>query len=147
MKVLGIEVLRWECNETGSAMVGKVQEHSIVLSRLEDTSTSDSSRISTEDGEIVLWSYILSRVVDNTPNIHIITLCGSGLIVQGPTQGVLRTIHGIIVRKHDDVLGLVPVTHQDLVGVACVGLVTVVPEAIGAGHEDGELLGTHACRK
>ena len=68
------------------------------------------------------------------------TLCG-WLVEQLTWEWVLFAVGNIIVREHDDLVLWDTVLLQDLVGVASVGLMSVVIESIGTSNDDSPVVG------
>jgi hypothetical protein len=116
-------------------MISKVNENSVILGRLENL-VGMASDLSLDNSKEVLWGDLSLLVVNDTSVINIFSV---RLVVNLSRELVLRVVSDIIEGEVNDLLGWDSVPLQDLVGVACVSLVSVVVELVRSGNKDSPL--------
>ncbi len=139
LKSLTIEVSTdGEADEILGTVVEVSEEDGIFGSRSEDLASSGG--VSNEDLEVGDGVGIASLVVDDEVLVVVDGIVAR-MVVEGSREGIADAVGDIVAAEDDDVLGLVSVLDEDVVGVSGIGLMSVVPVADGTGDNDGPLLG------
>lgn len=124
-------------------MVGKVDEDVVRLGGVEDLEAGGHQICpSLEDVDEVLRSDLLFRVVYNTTVVDILAkaFVGGG-VVNLARELVLPVVSNVIIGERDDMVRVVPVLDESLVGVANVCLVPVVVELVRSCDEHCPVVG------
>jgi len=90
-----------------------------------------------QDSKEVFWSNIVSFVVNIATSVNVLTV---RLIEEFAWDRVLLIICDIIIGHQDDIVCGETVLYEDLVSVADVCLMSIVPEAIRASDEEGPVV-------
>lgn len=106
-------------------MIGKVDEDLGVGIGLEDfsVSTSDFSGLSLNDGEEILWGNISTFIVDVATSVDILAVW---LVEDLAWEWILRIVRNVIISQGDDLIFWDSVLLHNLIGVADIGLMTIV---------------------
>ena len=83
--------------------------------------------VSFQDGEEGCWSHVSTFVINLAAAVNIAAV---GLVVQLTLEGILAAVGDVVVGEGDDVVGGVAVLEEDLISMANVGLVPVIPKSI-----------------
>lgn len=143
-QVLGIEFSVGETNQARCSMVSEVDEHVVISSRLEDSSSSlslDGSFIAFEDGQEVFGGDSSLGIVefDSLVDIHSCFLVG-GLVEDFSFEGVVDALGEVIINEGNDFLCIKAALDEGVIGVQNIGLMSVVAVSIGASNEHGPVV-------
>jgi len=100
-------------------------------------STSDFSSLALDNGEEVFWGDILTSVIDVAASIHILSVW---LVEDFAWEWVLGVVCDIIIGEGDDLIFGDSVFLHNLIGVADIGLMSVVAVGVGTSYEDGPMV-------
>ena len=136
-ELVRVEILVGEANYIWTTVIGENEEDGILFGGLEDLASG--ALVTGEDLEVGLGVDLVAFVVDDVVLIVVEGIIARS-VVEGVGDGVFLAGGDIILGKDDDVLGLVAVLDEDVVGVGNIGLMSVVPVAFGASDEDSPVV-------
>jgi hypothetical protein len=144
IEVIRVKVVVGESDESGRAVVGKVNEDLGLGVRFDDLAIAalDRGLVARDDGEEVLRGDVVALVVDLAAAVNVLSV---GLVEQLAWERVIGVGGHIVVGEDDDVALRDPVLLKDLVRVADVSLVAIVPVTVRACNKHGPVVyGLHA---
>ena len=136
-ELIRVEIIVGETDYIWATVIGEDEKNIILFGGLEDLASG--ALVTGKDLDVGLGVDLVAFVVDN-----VVLIVVDGIITRSVVEGVGDGIGlaggDIVLGEDDDVLGLVSVLDEDVVGVGNIGLVSVVPVTIGTSDEDGPVV-------
>ncbi len=136
-ELIRVEIIVGEADYIWATVIGEDEKNIILFGGLEDLASG--ALVTGEDLDVGLGVDLVAFVVDN-----VVLIVVDGIITRSVVEGVGDGIGlaggDIVLGEDNDVLGLVAVLDEDVVGVGNIGLVSVVPVTIGTSNEDGPVV-------
>ena len=132
-------------------MVGEEQEDIVVFGGFEDFSaafSSDCGFVTLEDAQEESWVDAASFIVNDNACVDIDSGVGVGGFVEDfALEGIFNVVGDVIIGEGDDAFWGESVFFEDLVSVEDIGLVAIIGPGIGAGDQNGPVVGETDCEK
>jgi hypothetical protein len=133
-KLVSVEEVINDCNETSGTVVSEVYEDVVSGSALKNLLSASGGRVTSEDSEEVLGIDIITLVVNNAATINVLTVW----LVEDLSWERIFWVVGEIIESHgDNVVRINTVLNEELVSVANIGLVAIVVVVVGSCQQDG----------
>ena len=139
VEIIGIEIFSREANEAWGSVVSKVDEHLAVLVRLQNLAVASSSfaSLSLNDSQEVGWCNVFAAVIDVAASVNVFTVW---FVEHLTRERILSVVGDVIIGQGDNLILRDSVFLHDLVGMADIGLMSVVAIARGAGDKDSPVV-------
>jgi hypothetical protein len=133
-KLVSVEEVVNDCNETGATVISEVDEDVVSGSALKNLLSASGGRVTSEDSKEVLGIDIITLVVNNAATINVLTVW----LVEDLSWERIFWVVGEIIESHgDNVIRINTVLNKEVVSVANIGLVAIVVVVVGSCQQDG----------
>jgi hypothetical protein len=133
-KLISIEELVNDCNETSGTVISEVDEDVVSCSALKNLLSASGGRVTSKDSKEVLGIDITTLVVNNAASINVLTVW----LVEDLSWERIFWVVGKIIESHsDNVVRINTIFNEELVSVANIGLVAIVVVEVGSCQQDG----------
>jgi len=140
MEFISIKItMTWHADKTWGSMISIVHEDFGVFGALQNRLSSGRFRISFKDIDHIIGIGICSSVVNLATLINILAVI-SWLVEKLTRERIAIVAGNIIIVQMDDVIFRNSLLSQDLISMASVCLMSIVPEGVGTSNDDSPMV-------